>query len=132
MNVVEVVAGVIFDNSGRRVLLALRKPDQHQGNKWEFPGGKLKADEAPLDGLKRELLEEIGIVPTCAAPRRTLEHRYKDKHVRLRFFDVTEYDGEPCGMEGQQLRWVALGELALISFPEANQVIVEDLLQLST
>ena len=127
MKVIDVVAGVIFSEARDQVLLALRKPEQHQGNRWEFPGGKLEVGEAQQQGLARELFEEIAIVVTHSEHRLTLEHEYPDKHVRLHFWDVTSFSGEPYGREGQVLRWVALGDLPSLSFPEANEVIVNQL-----
>lgn len=127
MKAIDVVAGVIFNDARDHVLLALRKPEQHQGDRWEFPGGKLEAGEAQQQGLARELYEEVAIRVTRSAHRLTLEHEYPDKHVRLHFWDVTNFTGEPHGCEGQELRWVALGDLPSLSFPEANGVIVDQL-----
>ena len=131
MKFIDVVAGVIFDTSASQVLLALRKPEQHQGNRWEFPGGKLEEGEALHEGLIRELREEIGIVVTQCQPRTIIEHSYADKQVRLHFWDVTAFDGEPAGCEGQTLQWLALAELGALEFPKANQAIVNELLALS-
>ncbi|MBX2886312.1 MAG: 8-oxo-dGTP diphosphatase MutT [Granulosicoccus sp.] len=127
--IVEVVAGIIPDHTGRRFLLALRKPHQHQGDKWEFPGGKLEADESAAEGLQRELLEEIGIHVTDSVARLTIDHDYPDKNVRLHFRDVLSFNGEPQGREGQELRWVSIEELSKLSFPEANQTIVDQLIE---
>lgn len=129
MKVVDVVAGIVFDHACSQVLLALRKPGQHQGNLWEFPGGKIETGEQPEQALRRELQEETDISVIDCQPRRMIEHRYSDKHVRLHFYDVFEFSGEPRGMEGQQLRWVRLGELENLPFPDANQNIVDDLLE---
>ncbi len=125
---IEVVAGVIFDASRERVLLSLRKPDQHQGGLWEFPGGKLEAGEGVVPALARELDEELGIAVLETAERCSLEHAYPDKIVRLRVLDVLAFSGEPRGREGQELRWVAVQELAEVAFPAANAPIVESLL----
>lgn len=131
MKFVEVVAGIIFDSCRSQVLLALRKPEQHQGDRWEFPGGKLEDGETPSVGLNRELREELGIDITRSVHRQTLEHCYPDKQVRLYFRDVTAFAGHPQGLEGQTLKWVSLGDLDSLQFPEANQPIVEDLMRLA-
>jgi 8-oxo-dGTP diphosphatase len=128
MKIIEVVAGIIFNSEQSEVLLALRKPEQHQGDRWEFPGGKLDGGEACREGLVRELEEEIGIAVTQCHARSIIEHTYPDKQVRLHFWDVTKYDGVPEGCEGQALKWVALSELGEYRFPDANQGIVDELL----
>ena len=127
MKRVEVVAGVIFNASGTEVLVALRKPEQHQGDRWEFPGGKLEPGESIAVGLARELSEEIGIDVVSCEARTTIEHNYTDKQVCLYFWDVTEFSGVPEGREGQELRWVALSKLNELRFPDANQSIVDTL-----
>lgn len=128
MKIVEVVAGIIFNNRRSEVLLALRKPDQHQGDRWEFPGGKIDADETHRDALLRELEEEIGIVVTESSARTVIEHTYTDKQVRIHFWDVTAFSGVPEGREGQALQWVPLSNLTEYRFPDANQVVVDELL----
>lgn len=130
MKRVDVVAGVIFDAQRLRVLLALRKPEQHQGDLWEFPGGKMEPAETQMQALQREILEEIGIVVTHCDHRHTIEHHYPDKHVRLHFWDVTTFSGTPRGCEDQRLEWVSFSELAAYRFPEANQNIVDELMEL--
>lgn len=127
MKRVDVVAGVIFNPTRSHVLVALRKPEQHQGDRWEFPGGKLESGESAKAGLARELLEEIGIEVVNSESRATIEHQYSDKHVCLYFWDVTQFTGEPTGCEGQELRWIALADLGTLRFPDANQPIVDAL-----
>ncbi|MEU1622688.1 NUDIX domain-containing protein [Streptomyces sp. NPDC005722] len=50
------VAGAVVREDGR--LLAIRRADN---GTWELPGGVTELDEAPEDGLKREVWEETGI-----------------------------------------------------------------------
>jgi len=107
---IDVVAGIIFNDDKTQVLLSLRKPEQHQGNCWEFPGGKIEAFENTEQALLRELNEELGIQVTDCAPFCQIEHEYVDKAVRLYFWQVYGFDGVPRGVEQQQLRWFALDE----------------------
>lgn len=127
MKYIDVVAGVIFNSTRTEVLVALRKPEQHQGDRWEFPGGKLEEGETAQTGLVRELQEEIGITATEFSHRTDIDHRYEDKHVRLHFWDVTAFTGTPRGVEGQELRWATLAQLASLQFPDANRAIVDEL-----
>ena len=57
-------AGALFkaEDTGR-VLFVLRNGQKSFPNKWEFIGGKIYQSEALTDGLKREILEEIGYLP---------------------------------------------------------------------
>jgi len=127
MKRIEVVAGIIFDDVASSVLLALRKPEQHQGDRWEFPGGKLDSQEGQRDGLCRELFEELGVSVLKCHYRSTIEHDYSDKHVCLHFWDVFQFSGKPHPVEGQLLRWVAIEQLDTYTFPDANQPIVRQL-----
>ena len=118
-----VVAAVIRGRDGR-ILIARRAASADQGGLWEFPGGKLEPGESQRDGLRRELREELGIEVSAAAPLLNVSHRYPHREVRLHVFEVTAWQGEPTGCEGQPLRWVAPDELLAHAFPAANLPIV--------
>jgi len=124
---IDVAAGAILSGDGQSVLLAKRGAKQHQGNLWEFPGGKLEPDEPATVALNRELQEELGITPDHVEELLTVEHDYFDKSVRLHVFIVRSFTGVPEGREGQPLQWAALSELSDYSFPEANVPIVNAL-----
>ena len=56
----EVVAVALIDNHGR-TLLQQRRANRAHGGLWEFPGGKVEPRETAIDGLIREIDEELGI-----------------------------------------------------------------------
>ncbi len=117
-----VAVGALFDATGR-VLLAQRLPGSHLAGRWEFPGGKLKRGEQPLDGLRRELAEELGIELGGARPLIRLHHDYADRRVLLDVWRVTEYRGEPRGLDGQALEWVAPDALPNVNLLDADRPI---------
>lgn len=106
------VAVAVVQRSDGRVLLAERPQGKVSGGCWEFPGGKFDAGEGVEQALARELHEEVGVELDRAHPWMTYEHEYPDKRVRLHFFRVLAWHGEPHGREGQRISWedpLALG-----------------------
>jgi ADP-ribose pyrophosphatase YjhB (NUDIX family) len=53
------VGALCEDDEGR--LMLVRRAVEPQKGKWDTPGGFLEEGERPLDGLRRELLEETGL-----------------------------------------------------------------------
>jgi 8-oxo-dGTP diphosphatase len=125
MKEVHVAVGVIVSNG--EFFLTKRLDHVHQGGKWEFPGGKVEADESVAQALHRELQEEIAIDVLSCMPLLEITHDYGDKEVKLDVFLVDNFHGEPTAQEGQQQNWFSLSELSSVDFPEANIAIVEKL-----
>lgn len=123
-----VVAGVIFSPARDRVLIARRPEASHQGGLWEFPGGKLAANELPFTALCRELREELSIAVTQARPLLEIHHNYPDQAIFLDIWQVDAFTGTARGNEGQPIAWVGLEELEHHQFPAANQAIIDRLL----
>lgn len=94
------VAAIIFNSAGDRILVAKRPNHSHQGGLWEFPGGKVQSGEAPYDALCRELCEELDISVVSAKYFLTEEHDYPDKKIRLESWLVTSFNGIAKGNEG--------------------------------
>ena len=116
---IHVAAAAIIDDQ-HRVLLSKRPAHVHQGNLWEFPGGKLEQGETLEQGLRRELDEELGIAPVQARPLIRIAHDYSDKSVLLDVWRVDGIHGVPRGLEGQQIQWVPVDQLQSYTFPAAN------------
>jgi 8-oxo-dGTP diphosphatase len=110
MRHLSVAAGILRNRAGE-VLIAERLCEGPFNGLWEFPGGKIDAAESAADALRRELREELGIEVTAAEPFMSLSHEYSDRTVDLEFFLVSDWDGDPDGLEGQGLRWVDVARL---------------------
>ena len=83
---------------------------------WEFPGGRLHIGEAPMEGVRREILEELnipvvikGIVHVC------LSHHTKSNTWRVMIAYHCAVDGaneikrDPT--EVQDVKWISREEL---------------------
>ena len=124
-----VAVGVLIDNAGR-ILIAKRAATAHQGGLWEFPGGKVESGETTPMALTRELAEELGIIVHDSTQLMSVSHDYGDKQVLLDVYQVTQWAGEPHGLEGQPLAWVMPAKLGNYAFPAANDSIVAHLCQM--
>lgn len=125
---VHVAVGVLL-NRKREALVAKRKKRAHQGELWEFPGGKVEPGETALSALKREIQEEVGLSIHHAKPFLKVRYDYGDKVVLLDVWLSSEFSGLARGLEDQPVKWLALKKLSSYDFPAANQVIIEELLK---
>lgn len=123
---VKVAVGVVFNAQGQ-ILVAKRRPEQHQGECWEFPGGKIEPGETVATALKRELFEEVGIQVLHHEPWLEVAHDYQDKSVLLQVHKVISFEGEPWGCEGQLVQWISPDKLTSLPLPQANEAIVKAL-----
>lgn len=117
------VAAAVIRRDGK-ILIAQRPLDKHQGGLWEFPGGKVEEGEPVEVALVREIEEELGIRPTRFRPLIRISHDYTDKAVCLDVWEITAFEGEAHGREGQSVRWITPAELLSYEFPAANRPIV--------
>jgi len=127
LQIIEVAAGLVF-RSGR-LLIAQRRPGDHLGGLWEFPGGKREPGETYEQCLRRELQEELGIDIQAGQLLDSITHAYPEKTVHLRFFRCTCGPGEPQALGCHALAWVSLGEMETYSFPEADRKMLQLLRQ---
>jgi len=121
----EVAAGIIWN--GSEVLIARRQDDDHQGGRWEFPGGKRRERESIGQCLKREMLEEIGVEVEVGPLWRALTHVYPDRAVSLYFHLCEARSGPPRAIECAEVRWVHPRALAELPFVEGDIQILPDL-----
>lgn len=130
---VAVAAAVIFrdgphgDAHGREFLLGQRAPGTFYPGYWEFPGGKVEAGEAPVDALKRELDEELGIRVEHCTPWITLSHEYEHAHVKLHFFRVERWSGHVHDHVHSALAWQTAEALTVSPMLPANGPVMKSL-----
>ena len=126
--IVQVVGGVLI-NSSQQILACRRASDQVMSGHWEFPGGKVEANETPIDALKRELNEELGLVVEVGNMIETVVHDYGSMIVKISFFT--------CQIGGQKLtptvhdecRWVTASESNSLNWLPADIEFVQRLAQ---
>lgn len=123
---VEVVAAVIERPDGS-FLLAQRPAGKAYAGYWEFPGGKVEPGEPLAAALVRELHEELGIEVERAYPWIVQNYVYPHANVRLNFFRVRAWHGDPHGKEEQRLAWQHLSTLDVAPLLPANAPVLRAL-----
>jgi len=103
------VAAAVIQRADGAFLLAQRPAGKVYAGYWEFPGGKIEPGEAPERALARELREELGIEACTSFPWLTREYTYPHASVRLNFFRVTAWKGDPHPKEQQAIAWQRFG-----------------------
>lgn len=95
----------------------------------EFAGGKAEPGETALDAALREAFEEIGMRVKILMLRQRFAHQYEHGLIDLHYFDAEPdpADAEPALDSG--FRWVPSEELARLTFPPANETIIESLMR---
>jgi 8-oxo-dGTP diphosphatase len=120
-----VVAVALVDADGR-VLIAQRPEGKNMAGLWEFPGGKIEADESPEDALIRELSEELGIAvkEACLAPFTFTSHSYPDFHLLMPLFVCRRWEGIPQPRHHAALKWVRPKDMKDYPMPAADLPLI--------
>jgi 8-oxo-dGTP diphosphatase len=109
--------------------LAQRKPGSSIGERWEFPGGKVRKGESSAEALKREFFEEFRVTISvgelfCTGFFTNGTSKYELQAYRIEILDPQALDPQ----EHQQVRWVPSTSLQELPFPESDTIIVNALL----
>ena len=123
------VAACALIDPDSRVLIAQRPPGKSMAGLWEFPGGKVEADERPEQTLIRELKEELGIAvkEECLAPLTFASHVYPDFYLLMPLYVCRRWDGFVQAKEGQDLKWVRMQDLRNYPMPPADEPLISHL-----
>jgi 8-oxo-dGTP diphosphatase len=124
--VTDVAVAVLLRPDGE-FLLAQRPAGKPYAGYWEFPGGKVEPGEAVSQALVREIKEELGVDVELAHPWITQVFTYPHATVRLHFFKVVRWRGDPHPHEGQEFSWQSVDRVAVAPLLPANGPVLKAL-----
>jgi 8-oxo-dGTP diphosphatase len=122
------VVAAIIQHEGR-VLICQRRKDDTFGLKWEFPGGKVRPNEAPVDALARELEEELGVRAQIGQEIARTRHKYTEhaRPIELQFFTARLETKDVRNLAFERVVWEEAARLPEYDFLAADRFIVERL-----
>jgi 8-oxo-dGTP diphosphatase len=127
MKQIQVVAAVI-EQQGKFLCVqrGVNKFD-YISKKWEFPGGKIEAQESKENALIREIKEELNMDIFELKFLMTIEHEYPDFHLTMHTYLCKSIQNKPNLTEHLQFFWKNATELFFLDWASADLPIVEKL-----
>lgn len=121
-NKVERVAlAALIDKS--QVLLVHRHPERRfYPDCWDLVGGHIEAGESPIEAVRRECKEEVGIQVVEARP---FHLPTSDPGIEIHGFRVDSWAGEPTNAapdEHDDLKWFTADEIPLLTIADPASI----------
>lgn len=126
---ITVVAAIIY-NSKNKVLITKRPEHIHLGGLWEFPGGKVENGESYKSALIREIKEETNLDISVGDLfwRESADFTKKQVHIFFYKCELVNENQKIICNEIDDYRWLYKEDLKDYTFPEADHLLIEKLI----
>ena len=127
MKTVRVVAAVIkaIDENGEPIIFATQRGYGEFKGGWEFPGGKIEAEETPQEALKREIMEELDTEISVGELIETIEYDYPTFHLSMDCFWCEIVKGDLVLKEHEAAKWLKKEQLDDVEWLPADVTIIK-------
>ena len=124
LKTIEVVAAIIIKDN--KIFATQRGYGEFKGG-WEFPGGKVEAEESLEDALVREIKEELDADIRVRELFETVEYDYPNFHLTMHCFICDLLSDDFVLREHDDARWLGMDELDSVDWLPADEGLVEGL-----
>lgn len=124
----EVVAAIFVEKG--KVFCAQRANKGPLALKWEFPGGKVEANESRENALIREIKEELLTDIKVNQYLMTVEHQYETFFITMHAYLCSIINGELTLKEHVNSCWLSKDDLLSLDWAEADKPIVNKLIEI--
>lgn len=124
MKTIKVVAAIIIEDG--KVLATQRGYGEFKDG-WEFPGGKVEANETPEAALVREINEELEVEVEIIELLDTVEYDYPKFHLSMDCFVCRVKTGEIVLKEHEAAKWLTKDTLTTVEWLPADKGLIEKL-----
>lgn len=124
--IIEVVGAAIIKED--KVLAMQRSEQMTLPGMWEFPGGKVEADETEQEALIREIKEELNVTINILDYINEASYDYEFGTVQLKVYTAEIISGQITLEEHSDGKWVTADELknidwAPVDIPAAKALV---------
>jgi 8-oxo-dGTP diphosphatase len=128
MKTIPVTCALIVQNG--KLLCAQRSETMALPLKWELPGGKIEPNESEEDCLRREILEELGLIVQVENRLDPNLHEIQPgKQIQLIPFMCKIIGGTLHPTEHKAIEWLEFTELLQLDWAEADVPIIKQFIQ---
>lgn len=123
---VRVVAAVISVNG--QYLITQRRKTAVLPNLWEFPGGRVEANETDAAALMREVKGRLGVAIDVGQMISYVRHPYEQYTVDLHLYECRLLTPELRALAVQDFQWISSDEFDDYEFAPADEASMSKLL----
>lgn len=125
------VAAALIDPDNR-VLIQQRPEGKDHAGFWEFPGGKVEANETPEQALVRELHEELNVttIEKALFPMTFVSYPYPKGHMLMPLYGIRNWAGQIETRINQNIAWVRPQRLGDYNLLDSNRTLISTLITL--
>lgn len=125
-------ASCIISDKQKRILLTKRNISPYKG-KWDVPGGFLEPDETPIEALRREIKEELGVeIKTGELIGIYIDRYGSNPYYTLNIYysaKITKGTPRPAS-DVLEIKWFELDVLPRVAFQNGRQALQDFKLKL--
>lgn len=126
MKNIEVVASIILKDN--QIFITQRGYGEFK-DKWEFPGGKIEANETKEDALKREIEEELEAKIKIEHFLNTIEYSYPTFHLTMHSYICSLISPSLVLKEHEAAKFIDIDEIDKYDFLPADILVINGLKQ---
>lgn len=126
MKNIEVVASIILKDN--QIFITQRGYGEFK-DKWEFPGGKIEANETKEDALKREIEEELEAKIKIEGFLNTIEYSYPTFHLTMHSYICSLISPSLVLKEHEAAKFIDIDEIDKYDFLPADILVINELKQ---
>ena len=126
MKNIEVVASIILKDN--QIFITQRGYGEFK-DKWEFPGGKIEANETKEDALKREIEEELEAKIKIELFLNTIEYSYPTFHLTMHSYICSLISPSLVLKEHEAAKFIDIDEINKYDFLPADILVINELKQ---
>ena len=129
MKTIRVVAAITksVNEKGETIIFATQRGYGDFKGGWEFPGGKIEANETSEQALIREIKEELDIDIEVNELIDRIEYDYPDFHLSMDCFWCRIIGGHLVLKEASNAKWLTKANIDSVLWLAADRLIIDQI-----